>query len=777
MDSRRYLKSSTIRKAAALAVMIAVMACVSVAFAGNPYSYNVADNCRWYAWEQAYDRMGVQLPTWGNPGAWLTYAQDAGFPTGDEAKEDALVIWTDDGVGHVAYVTDVSSMEICVIEGGRSDYPNGIQSVGEWAPKAVGASRWGEMTLQGYIYLEFSNIVFNANGGAGAPESMRKAEGETITIPYETPTRSGYTFFCWNDSPDGKGVNTLYPGDEWSRDVNITFYAIWQVETHTITYDANGGTGAPSKQTFYGDGAITLSSVKPTRSGYEFQGWSTSATAKTPEFLPASSYSSSYFGDSTTLYAVWKELVSYTVFYDANGGTGAPAEQTFYDTVTLSSVKPTRTGYQFQGWSTSPGATEATYQPGDIYSGGIATMYAVWTPRTYTVSFQSAGGIKYDPIERAYGEAIGELPEPARTGYFFQGWKDEDGAQVTADTKVYGNMTLTAEWKKASAMVLPENLTVIDDEAFRGVAANAIVVPDSVTTIGEKAFAGSGSLNSLVVYSREVTPAVNAFDGCPDLTIYGYRDTPIEAYAKESGIPFVNLRSPSEWAPYSEMPAGADVLAEKWTYNEVKRTTSSSGMSGWTLAGTEWRETASGLSRFADFPAGFNTNNALYTKYSPANKATEKETETSKTVLGNDTVEGYIYWHWSPEGAYAEQAESVGHAINAPTAEQQGTDGDGWNHTRFSAFEVGAILDPVTGTGVGGKVQDLTGDGLWSTCYHSAYNLAKYVSHWWYTLEIHHQPYTNYEKVYIYTREMESDTEVQPGDSIADVQHLVRYGY
>ena len=80
-------------------------------------------------------------------------------------------------------------------------------------------------------------------------------------------------------------------------------------------------------------------------------------------------------------------LKTFTLKYDANGGTGAPATQTYtassqYEnshTFTISSNTPTREGYEFKGWSESPNDTAATRQPGgSIVVTGITTLYAVW---------------------------------------------------------------------------------------------------------------------------------------------------------------------------------------------------------------------------------------------------------------------------------------------------------------------------------------------------------------------------------------------------------------
>lgn len=146
--------------------------------------------------------------------------------------------------------------------------------------------------------------------------------------------------------------------------------------SYKVSYNANGGTGAPGSQTkWYGD-TLKLSTVKPTRTGYTFQGWATSASGNVA-YQPGGNYTSN---SATTLYAVWKAN-TFTVSYDANGGTGAPSSQTktYGVTLKLSSSRPTRTNYNFLGWGTSASSTTVAYSPGDNYTGNSAiTLYAIW---------------------------------------------------------------------------------------------------------------------------------------------------------------------------------------------------------------------------------------------------------------------------------------------------------------------------------------------------------------------------------------------------------------
>ena len=147
--------------------------------------------------------------------------------------------------------------------------------------------------------------------------------------------------------------------------------------TYNISYNANGGSGAPSSQTKYYDKLLSLRSGKPTRKGYLFKGWSTRSTALSADYQPGDRYSSN---SNLTLYAVW-EQIKYYVYYNANGGSGAPFEQwEYYDsTLVLRSGTPIRAGYTFKGWSTSSTATSVSYMPGGTYTANRdMTLYAVW---------------------------------------------------------------------------------------------------------------------------------------------------------------------------------------------------------------------------------------------------------------------------------------------------------------------------------------------------------------------------------------------------------------
>lgn len=86
--------------------------------------------------------------------------------------------------------------------------------------------------------------------------------------------------------------------------------------TYIISYNANGGSGAPGNQIKTYGVTLNLSTTTPTRTGYTFLGWSTSSSATSAMYAPGASYSTDA---SDVLYAVWK-AVTYTVSYNTSGG-------------------------------------------------------------------------------------------------------------------------------------------------------------------------------------------------------------------------------------------------------------------------------------------------------------------------------------------------------------------------------------------------------------------------------------------------------------------------
>lgn len=153
-------------------------------------------------------------------------------------------------------------------------------------------------------------------------------------------------------------------------------YSIPKKTSYIVSYNANGGSGIPSSQIKWYGTNLTLSSMEPTRTGFSFNGWNTASNGSGTNYPPGGTYSANA---SVALYAQWK-AITYTVKYDANGGTGAPGNQTktYGVNLTLSNTKPIRTNYIFKGWSLTKNGS-VYYQPGGTCGKNEnLTLYAVW---------------------------------------------------------------------------------------------------------------------------------------------------------------------------------------------------------------------------------------------------------------------------------------------------------------------------------------------------------------------------------------------------------------
>lgn len=308
-------------------------------------------------------------------------------------------------------------------------------------------------------------LTYDANGGMGAPSPVGFSEGDELCIVDVLPTRDGYKFFGWdwdkNFDPDS-GLPEFYCDIQkhfyyWDTVKfnppahDCTLYAVW-VPTHTLTYDANGGTGAPESIVFVTGDELDIepeySKDFPIRKGYEFLGWSFDADGITPEFAATDDYgvSPDYMigpDEDVTLYALWDGPS--TLSYNANGGSDAPEPYTGMpeEVTTISEYEPQRDGYVFKGWSKDRDALE----PDDKYAGGEefvmpyhdTVLYAVWEGVEYKLIYDANGGTNAPATQVGDCGDILKISKnvPTREGYEFKGWSENDKA-TTADTKYNG---------------------------------------------------------------------------------------------------------------------------------------------------------------------------------------------------------------------------------------------------------------------------------------------------------------------------------------------------
>ncbi len=351
-----------------------------------------------------------------------------------------------------------------VFQGWSKRDPSGGSVLVEYA---AGASFTANMNVTLYAVWKPrpSIIKYDANGGTGAPEDQTKEYGQSITLHSTTPTRQGYTFQGWATSKESSDV-AYQAGATYSDNKDITLYAVWKIITYTITYNANGGTSAPDSQTKEYGKTIALSASKPTKDGHIFQGWSTT-NDNTVEYRPSDSYTANA---NITLYAVWK-IITYTIAYNANGGSGAPQDQIkeWNKPINLSETKPTRQGYTFQGWATSSSG-EVQYQPSASYTANSnVTLFAIWKIITYTITYNANGGYDAPSSQtKEYGKSINlSTTVPKKINSEFLGWSTSaQGSVEYAGGSIYNanaNLSLFAVWRRIPIMKMLNGYEIYDE--------------------------------------------------------------------------------------------------------------------------------------------------------------------------------------------------------------------------------------------------------------------------------------------------------------------------
>ena len=260
-------------------------------------------------------------------------------------------------------------------------------------------------------------VTLNTNGGTinnGNVTGYTYGVGATLPAA-DDMTYTGHTFKGWYDNENLTGSPVTAIGG--AETGNKEYWAKWEINQYTITFDTNGGSEiVPITQDY---GTEITAPDNPTRKGYTFKGWD----KEIPKTMPA---------ENITVKAQWK-INQYTIAFDTNGGSEiAPITQD-YGTEITAPADPTRKGYTFKGWDKEI--------PETMPAGNI-TVKAQWEINQYTITFDTNGGSEIAPITQDYGTEITAPDKPTRKGYTFKGWDKEIPETMPAE-----NITITARWK------------------------------------------------------------------------------------------------------------------------------------------------------------------------------------------------------------------------------------------------------------------------------------------------------------------------------------------
>ncbi len=231
--------------------------------------------------------------------------------------------------------------------------------------------------------------------------------------------------------------------------------------SHTVSYNANGGSGAPRSATkWYGE-AFYISNQKPTRANHVFQYWATASNGSGTRYNP--------------------------------GGSGAPRSATkwYGEAFYISNQKPTRANHVFQYWATASNGSGTRYNPGQRYTPDAnVTLYAVWKLATKPPTIQSFTAQRVDEA--------GDMSESGTRVKLYVTWKcDTSGDSANTvqsvtiavqDGGTWKETPVTASGATGTGTVILTDLSADASWRFRVAVRDKYGTVNAYTTVGPQRF-------------------------------------------------------------------------------------------------------------------------------------------------------------------------------------------------------------------------------------------------------------------------------------------------
>ena len=381
-------------------------------------------------------------------------------------------------------------------------------------------------------------LSFSANGGTGEMESITKEENEKINLPAVKFSRTGFEFLNWNTVADGSGTSYA-DGAEFTFNTDTTLHAQWKEKkatpstpenpdqpqnpenptkpqqpqtpetpstpktTYTVAFDANGGIGTIANISVEEGSEITLPKNTFTKSSYIFAGWATSADGD----VSYSDKAKITVTGNITLYAKWT-AITYTITYEANGGTNADGNPASYtsETETITLLAPSREYFDFGGWYTDSEFSDSSRKT-EIAKGssGNITLYVKWT----VAAENAVNAINSLPAGEHKIAVTGQMTKDNLNGVIAAIKGNSNGAKVYLD--LGGTAIDFYDWQRCK---------FADCENLIGIVIPAIESPDKnnpIILIPDLMFEGCKNLKSVIILNSSGEYKIITFKDCTSL--------------------------------------------------------------------------------------------------------------------------------------------------------------------------------------------------------------------------------------------------------------------
>ena len=292
-------------------------------------------------------------------------------------------------------------------------------------------------------------VIFEPNGG-NTPIKEKTVTYDESYGELPLPTKTGYAFIGWlNENEEKITDKTMVTTVE-----DETLTASWAPKQHNVSFDTDGGIDVEDIVVTFDKPYGKLPETQ--KEGYDFAGWvNVENKVVTKDDIVKTT-------EDETLTAVWKKKQYSVTCKDILGDSthidallGETTWQAEYGSFESGSKLGTNTerGFYYKG------RVYTSCTDGTVSSKGL-TVYRIFKNATYKTTFDPNGGsLDTTSITTEYGEPLGDLPVPERTGHIFLGWIDEEDTPVTGtDITPDRDQTLTAVWAVKSFDVVYKDI-------------------------------------------------------------------------------------------------------------------------------------------------------------------------------------------------------------------------------------------------------------------------------------------------------------------------------
>ena len=284
----------------------------------------------------------------------------------------------------------------------------------------------GNFTLYAKWRAVEYTVTFESNGGDVVKSIIYTVETQTFDLP--VCNKSDYEFEGWFSG------ETKIERIEKGSCGNITLVAKWRAIGFKVSFETNGGSTVADKT--YSVEMTEFELPVPTREYYAFCGWFENSD------LSGEAIENFATNKDVTLYAKWR-AVEYTVTFESNGGESVKPCIYTVESQDFVLAATEKKYYDFEGWEDKNGNkyTAITNENPSSF-----TLYAVWTPTQYTVTFDSNGGNEIMPYVYTVESEDYALAQAEKEYYDFEGWYDGDKKVEFVSAGNPSDFTLTAKW-------------------------------------------------------------------------------------------------------------------------------------------------------------------------------------------------------------------------------------------------------------------------------------------------------------------------------------------